>query len=227
MGIVKIFCEGVTDQVFIADCLEIFYSIETERIEKKPFTRDGKDEIRLEIKKKDVVEIIEVGGCSRLSDVVYSTQLLDNEELGGINVVIFDADFTGMINGNKGLESCKTKLNSIKSKNGVNFEYYIWPNNKSDGVIETLLRQLIPLEKEPIFDCIEKSQICLQSCGIPNLKYSNLDLKDKIRFYLHYSHLKSEERNRDYKVNQFWNLDFNNITDLYDLKKFLDSFFVK
>ena len=141
----------------------------------------------------------------------------DNKNEGGNNVVIFDADYTGKDNGNKGVVACKQKLDRIKVDKEVEFHYYIWPNDESDGEIETLLRSLIPSNKEPIFKCIKDHQDCLKSLDIINLKYA--DLKTEISFYLHTSYEVSETRKRNYKNQDFWNLD-NESND--SLKKFID-----
>ncbi len=214
----KIFCEGITDQVFIADCIEIFYGFESTRKKVKNANSD-----KLNIKFSNGIEIIEVGGCSKLSDDIYISQLEDNQELGGINIVIFDADYQSIGNGNKGFNSCQQKLEGIKRENNVSFESFLWPNNSDDGIVEELLRKLIPTDKEVIYSCIESHQTCLSSLAVPNIRLA--ELKDKVGYYLHTVNLDSRARFRDYKNGVYWNLNHNNITDLYTLKSFFDPFF--
>lgn len=211
---VLIFCEGVTDQVFIADCLESVFTATTERNENKK----NKKKLDITFKHSNFKgKIIAVEGCSKLrQNEVLHAEMVDNKETGGFNIVIFDADYTGMENGNKGIAACRQKLHSIMTSKNIEFDYYIWPNDERDGEIETLLRSLIPSNKEPIFKCIEDHQNCLRGLDITNLKYA--DLKTEIGFYLHTSNEASEARKRNYKNQDFWNLNYENNDDL---KKFI------
>lgn len=221
---ILIFCEGVTDQIFIADCLEVFYGFNTNRKDNSRKTINGIEERKKEIKFSDSAtiegEVIDVGGCSKLVKQEFlHSMMADNTELEGINIVIFDADYTKKDSGNKGFDACSHKLTNIQKRKNINFESYIWPNNKEDGEIEDLLRQLIPIHKECIFNCIEAHQSCLKSLGIENLRYA--DLKEKISFYLYTSSIKSESRIRDYKDNNVWHLLSNENEDLNAFKSFL------
>jgi hypothetical protein len=214
---VLIFCEGVTDQVFIADCLELFFNFSVFREQKV------KKEKKLTVSFENnnfIGKIIDIGGCDNLMKITqYHADMQDNKEEGGENIVIFDADYTGKDNGNRGINPCRQKLDNIKIKKEVNFHYYIWPDNKSDGIIETLLRELVPQNKESIFGCIEQHQDCLKSLNIDNLKYA--DLKTIIGFYLHTSNQNSEGRKRNYKDSNFWNLNHNENKNLDKFVSFL------
>ena len=164
---VLIFCEGVTDQIFITDCLELFYGIVCNRIIKK-----GKN---VEVSFDKNSAIVDVGGCSKLSDPIFVSQMEDNSELGGVNIIVFDADVPGRMNansgkiGNNGFSNCTNKLEALKANKKLSFHYYIWPNHREDGMIEDLLRKLIPQSKEPILNCIESHKNCLESLSMQNL----------------------------------------------------------
>jgi hypothetical protein len=213
MNNLSIFCEGVTDQLFLADCLEFFYGFKFER---------NFDPKKIKIfNKSRKIEIIDVGGCTKLSNDLYLNQLKDNIEYGIRNVVIFDADTTGKTNGNKGFKACTQKLNNIKKNNGVDFEFFIWPNHKDDGIIENLLKNLIPANKMNVYNCIESHQICLSSLSDEKIRIA--DLKEKIGYYLFTCNSDSNVKKRNYKDTDFWNLDLTN-TELIKLKTFLDSF---
>lgn len=218
---IKIFCEGITDQVFVSDCLELLYEIEVIR---KP---NKSDPNKLKMTFGDGCEIIDVGGCSKLSDDLYIQLMLETKSLGGRNVVVFDADFSANAEGdkkdtgNKGFKSCCQKLNDIKIKHSVEFEYLIWPNHKEDGEVEDLLKKLIPKDKVPILSCINSHQDCLKKLGLSTLRFA--ELKDKIGFYLHTSYQEAHVRKRNYKDSNFWNLDFEGIPDLKILKQFFDT----
>jgi hypothetical protein len=248
---ILIFCEGVTDQIFIADCLEIFLKATSSRIDRVVKTKNGgeepKKEIKFECGEHIEGEIIDVGGCSKLSGQGFQfsetedntlttptngrakqsfhlSNMEDNTELDGVNIVVFDADYTGKRNGNRGFSTCDTKLKNIKETRQVVFDHYIWPNDKDDGEIENLLRQLIPIHKEPIMNCIESHQTCLQNLEIENLRLT--ELKDKIGYYLHTSMKESAARFRNYKDTDFWDLGVKENRDLEKFKTFLSRFFV-
>lgn len=212
----KIFCEGVTDQVFIADCIESLYDLKFERT---VTTTSGVK--RIEIKHKEIFEIIEIGGCSNLSNPLYLSQLEDNTDLGGRNVVIFDADYTGKRNGNKGFSSCNSMLQQLKKRKVVSFDHYIWPDNGGDGIIEDLLRKLIPSKREPVFACIESHQECLKKLSFDDIKLS--ELKDKIGHYLYTCSLSSNGRERDYKNEDVWDIRNASCPEFVKFKSFLDK----
>lgn len=218
----KIFCEGITDQVFIADCLEKFYNI---KINKKV---NSKDSNKWDISFGEHCEIVELGGCSKLSDKFYQDMFKDNSEEGGLNIIIFDADFSPEAEGekrgtgNNGFENATKKLENFKKQ--FAFDFYLWPNNKIDGEVENLLRKLIPNSKEGVIKCIESHQNCLKQSQIENLKIA--DLKDQVGYYLHTVSKKSLPRFRDYKDNEFWDLSPAICDDLNTFKNFLDKYFV-
>lgn len=215
---IKIFCEGITDQVFIADCLESFYEYSSHR---KGRTKNGHEKIDLVINEN--IEVIEVGGCDKLSDQLYLSMLEDNTSNGGQNIVIFDADDFIRGNGNKGFKACKQKLEFLKKKKKVEFDYYIWPNNKDEGMIEDLLRKLICKDKEPIYDCIESHQDCLSKLIYEGVEIKKAELKDKVGFYLYTVNLDSKASKRNYKNNLFWDLNHEKIEDLNSFKEFMDK----
>lgn len=211
----KIFCEGITDQIFIADCITMFY--------KFTYVIEPKKKDNLKITFSNGIEIIDVGGCTKLSDKLYISELEDNYENGGANIVVFDADHKSTGYGNKGFDSCLQKLNDIKKTHEVQFSHYIWPNNSEDGIIENLLRKLIPSEKETIYSCIESHHICLSSLSIENVRIA--ELKEKVGYYLYTVNQDSKPGKRNYKDSNYWNLNYETIPDLKLFKKFLDSFF--
>lgn len=213
----KIFCEGITDQIFIADCITVFYNMNyTVEVIKK-------DNLRIIF--TDGIEIIDVGGCDKLSDILYISLLEDNVDNGGENIIIFDADHSSTGNGNKGYNSCLQKLDNIKKIHNVEFYHYIWPNNYEDGIIENLLRKLIPNEKENIYNCIESHHTCLSSLEIDNIRIA--ELKEKVGYYLFTVNQDSKPGKRNYKDSNYWNLNYDDIPDLKLFKTFLDKIFEK
>lgn len=209
---VKIFCEGITDQIFLADFIEVNFGYQFKRYQKK-------DKTRLDVLCEKKIEIIEIGGCNKLKNQIYIDSLADNFNGGGINIVIFDADHKAKGNGNKGFENCKNKLENLKLNKSVQFEYFIWPNYEDEGEIEDLLRKLIPKSREDIFNCIDSHQDCISKLKHENLKYA--ELKEKVGYYLFTCNMKSPPKDRDYKDKEYWNLKLDDCNDLKKLHKFL------
>lgn len=220
---VKIFCEGITDQIFIANCIELLFPSVGVAISKHK--KDSKKRI---VTFGEGGEVIDVGGCTNLSNEVYLDKMRDNSTEGGVNLVIFDADYTGQNNGNRGIDACRQKLknliagDTVKDKAAVDFNYYIWPNNNSDGEVEDVLLKLIPKDKEPVYNCIESHEICLKSLAIEEINIP--DLKNKLNFYLYTLAQKSDLQSRDYRDSKFWNVDFDTIDNLKLLKGFLEQY---
>ena len=208
---IKIYCEGITDQLFIADVVEKFFDIIIDR-------RRKKNKINKCIS-ENVIEIINISGISSLRTDFVIDSLIDNQKLGGVNIVIFDADWKEIGNGNKGIKNCRQKLDNLKSEKNLDFEYYIWPNNQDDGQLENLLCELIPNSKKPIFNCIETNKNCLNSLNNGSIK--KIGLKEVINFYLNTCYQSTDERN--YNDKNFWSLDENVSSNFQNFTKFLKS----
>lgn len=211
---ILIFCEGVTDQVLIADCLERFYSINIHRKETK-----GQRIIEMTF---DGGRIEAIEGCEKLKMPINLDKIKDNSENNGINLVIFDADKIGY--GNNSFPNAAQSLNDIKKKSQVNFDFYLWPNNADDGTVEKIIRQLVLPEREVVMKCIEAHQECLANTGFDDLRRA--DEKDLIRFYLYTNSVdRTEGRYVNYKDPLLWNLDSKVVPDLQIFKNFLDRYF--
>lgn len=141
---------------------------------------------------------------------------------GGINLVIFDADddFTIRLN----------EINEWKKENNLEFELFLFPNNKSSGELEDLLENIINLNNKEIFECWDNYERELKSIDIPGRTPPPLTTpakKTKIYGYLEAllsgsskDKEKIKERNRDYTNSLHWNL---NADYLEPLKTFLLS----
>lgn len=215
MNLITILCEGITDQAFIADCLEIFFNITVTR------TSKSKDKIDMTFGKDS--QIVSVGGCSKISNRLILDSLLDNTKKGGRNIVFFDADFDTLGRddkqgtGNNGFKSAKQKLTDIQIQHKVVFDFYLWHNNNHDGEVEDLLCQLVPSEKKELFNCFKGFNSCLKKSSIQQLKLPTL--KEHINSYLHLCN--QDPKNRNYKNKEFWDMDHEKCSDLLRLRDFL------
>lgn len=226
---ILIFCEGITDLLFIADCIELFYKINTTRPVKKG--NETTVEISFDNGQRKG-KIIGVGGCSKLRNQdMHTDQMKDNTELGGDNIVFFDADFPKEHDGSKentgnhGKTACQQKLDAIKKDKECEFDYYIWPNNQDEvGEIENLLRKLV--QYEDVISCIENHQNCLKNTSIPKKIKIETELKRIVELYLYTVKQNSKPSERTYQ-SEFWNLstDTSGAEDLIKLKNFLDKYF--
>ena len=91
---INIYCEGVTDQVFIADIIEHFFNINIGREKNK------KHKHKWEMA-SETVEIFNIEGCDNLGIDIHINSMNHNTSSKGLNLVVFDADKYG--NGNKSL----------------------------------------------------------------------------------------------------------------------------
>jgi hypothetical protein len=152
----------------------------------------------------------------------------DNTEVGGLNLVIYDADHPSdsptekQDTGNHGIIACRKKLEAIKNDFGVDFDYHIWPDNQSNGELEDLLIQLIPSPFDPLLECIKSYSDCLKQSGISNIETPSL--KEKINTYCYATAHAKTARKRDYKDENFWNLNISENLGLATFKNFLDKF---
>ena len=201
----RIFVEGDADKKFIGDYYHHLFQ------EKAPqysinHTGDLKGE--------------KTGGYKKLSDEINIREMRINEDQGGVNLVIFDAD--------KDVEARRKELEAIKEQYNVNFELFLLPNNQDTGALEDLLENIINPNNRPIFDCWENYEKELVTLDIPGRTPPPLTTpakKTKIYGYLEAllgeSNTQKElikEVNRNYENTLHWNL---NTKYLEPLKEFL------
>lgn len=189
-----IFVEGDADKKFIRDYYHHLFQ------EKAPqysinHTGDLKGE--------------KTGGYKKLSDEINIREMRINEDQGGVNLVIFDAD--------KDVEARRKELEAIKEQYNVNFELFLLPNNQNIGALEDLLENIINPNNRPIFDCWENYEKELVTLDIPGRTPPPLTTpakKTKIYGYLEAllgeSNTQKElikEVNRNYENTLHWSLD--------------------
>ncbi len=199
---IKIFVEGIADKKFLEDFISIHYS-----------TNIQED------------DIITTGGWTKLISSGKEGEMVRNKmtqhtDNGGVNLLIFDAD-----------DNRQTRTDDIKKwqkKYNLNFHIFLWPDNKKRGDLETVLENIINPSNQPIFDCWNNYEKCLQNIVIQG-RIEPLTIparKTKIYGYLESlleptesQKEKIKERNRDYTKTEFWDLHSNY---LKPLKQFLD-----
>ena len=199
----QIIVEGDADKKFFED---YYHHIFGEKAPKGSITHPGKDG--------------DTGGYQKLKSEDAIGVMRQNTDMGGINLVIFDAD--------EDTESRRAELLAIKEEFGVEFELFLLPNNKDVGALEDLLENIINPNNQPVMVCWQTYEEKLREGRIPSKTPPTLTIpakKTKIYAYLETLLGKSrsqkkqiKDANRNYKNTQHWNLD---AEYLEPLKEFL------
>lgn len=160
------------------------------------------------------------GGYKKLSDEINIREMRINEDQGGVNLVIFDAD--------NDIDTRRKELEAVKEQYHVEFELFLLPNNQDAGALEDLLENIINPNNRPIMECWEHYEDELVRLDIPGRTPPPLTTpakKTKIYGYLEalLGESKREkemikEKNRNYTERLHWNLD---VEYLEPLKEFL------
>ena len=201
----QIIVEGDADKKFLED---YYHHVFGEKAPKGSITHPGKDG--------------DTGGYQKLKSEDAIGLMHQNPDMGGINLVIFDAD--------EDTESRRAELLAIKEEFGVEFELFLLPNNKDVGALEDLLENIINPNNQPVMVCWQTYEEKLREVRIPSKTPPTLTIpakKTKIYAYLETLLGKSrsqkkliKDANRNYKNTQHWNLD---AEYLEPLKEFLEN----
>lgn len=201
----QIIVEGDADKKFFED---YYHHVFGEKAPKGSITHPGKDG--------------DTGGYQKLKSEDAIGLMRQNTDMGGINLVIFDAD--------EDTESRRAGLLAIKEEFGVEFELFLLPNNKDVGALEDLLENIINPNNQPVMVCWQTYEEKLREVRIPSKTPPTLTIpakKTKIYAYLETLLGKSrsqkkliKDANRNYKNTQHWNLD---AEYLEPLKEFLEN----
>ena len=198
----QIIVEGDADKKFFED---YYHHVFGEKAPKGSITHPGKDG--------------DTGGYQKLKSEDAIGLMRQNTDMGGINLVIFDAD--------EDTESRRAELLAIKEEFGVEFELFLLPNNKDVGALEDLLENIINPNNQPVMVCWQTYEEKLREVRIPSKTPPTLTIpakKTKIYAYLETLLGKSrsqkkliKDANRNYKNTQHWNLDAEYLEPLKEL----------
>lgn len=201
----QIIVEGDADKKFFED---YYHHLLNEKAPKGSISHPGKDG--------------DTGGYQKLRSEDAIGTIRQNTDLGGINLVIFDAD--------EDPDARRSELLAIKEEFGVEFELFLLPNDKDAGALEDLLENIINPNNQPVMDCWKTYEEKLGEVRIPTKTPPTLTIpakKTKIYAYLETLLDKSKSQkklikdaNRNYENTQHWNLD---AEYLEPLKKFLNK----
>ena len=200
---IKIYVEGVADAKFIQDLIFERYQIEM------IFDKSGK---------YGEPNILITDGKTNLDKFKPLFKLNSDNDI--LSIVIFDADIFNEEN---------DKFVELKKEFPI--EYFLLPDNQSNGDLETLLAQIINQDNKVIFKCWEGYENCLKTSIRKEGVFTTPARKTKIYAYLEalLGESNSEkdlikERDRNYRNTNHWDL---NAPALINLKQFLDQYFQK
>lgn len=156
------------------------------------------------------VDIVHVGGKDKLR--MFDNQMKDYTRQGDTNIVIFDADY---ISTGGGLKKRIADFECLKQEMGVDFDYFLFPNNWDEGTFETLLLQIINKDHAGIIDCFSRYENCVEAQN--KLKggdcYEMPNTKAKIYSYITSFKMSNADKssvkigNWKFYSSVFWNLD--------------------
>ena len=169
-------------------------------------------------------EIIQTNGYTNLA--LIDQQFKENSDNGGINLIIFDADFPET---NGGFAARYEYIEEKIKELSISGEIFLFPNNKDDGDFELMLENVINEEHRCLLACFEGYENCIgRHCDEKgNPKYITPNRKAKIYAYVESFKKSRKEREKfknkkEYFFNNpnYWNL---NSEYLNPLKEFLQK----
>jgi hypothetical protein len=216
---VHIFVEGDADVKFISD-----YISHIKPDTKVEINREHKPNIAKILQNGSLIAVVH--GLRGWTDIEnMKTHISQLKDEGSNVLVIFDAD-TGKNNGGfavrkKQIEDYALSLDEI----------FLFPNNKDDEELETLLENIINEKNRPIFDYWEKYETCLREYASKKTGKTLTTPAKKSKIYAYLSALLDDSKkqqdlakdpNRNYKETEHWNLNADYLKPLQDfLLKYL------
>lgn len=212
---IDIWVEGIADQKFLADVLNVWLGLS---FNEKFNCTDSNQQLAVRIRHSNgVSNYNSVDGWQNIKP-----SFEENNLTGIKNLIIADAD-----------EDFTARKEEVKNTvTGVGFDVvndlFLWPDHQPHpvkGDLENLLEQIIHPSNQPIFDCWNNYETCLKST--PGKSYTTPARKTKVYAYLEAllgetsnEKEKIKERKRDYTNPDHWDL---NSPVLQPLKSFLEK----
>ncbi len=196
--------EGIADVTFLRDYFLYFFP------EAEPIKYNIKEkEVKINLNDNSIT-IKGIGGCSAVKNNLKPRL----EEITDQNIeliIIQDTDNMEIKDG--GFENRIKYLNQIKLDLDIDFDIFLFPNNKDNGDLETLLLSIVIEEKYvPYYTNYENYALNLTTFSQKQFSDELLLDKQKVFSYFQaYQGIKnSKEENRKYE-SEFWNLGSNKL----------------
>ena len=158
---------------------------------------------------------IEIGGKS---EKLFKSQakIQSSTGKGNTNILIFDAD-------DNDHSSTLSKINTKVSELSLQFDsVFLFPDNKSKGNLETLLRSCINPVNRGLLKCIKDYSSCKAVLNLSNSR----EIDEKTELFIYHDSFDIREpkgTHRSYLIEDIWNLD---AEEVLSLKEFLRPFFL-
>ncbi|MCY3790041.1 MAG: hypothetical protein OXH63_14775 [Gemmatimonadetes bacterium] len=145
------------------------------------------------------------GGVSKLPSV--APQIQRRRDAGARIAVVLDA--------NSDFEGRRAEFLRKKDELGLPIDrFFLSPNNKDGGCLETLLEEMAIPDHRVVYDCLKKYEDCL----LRNGKYQLPNPKGRIYAYCEALNIETHPSKRNYGDSKYWDL---NTPTLEPLKQFL------
>ena len=173
--------------------------------------------------KKDF-DIIGTNGWTNIPNIEY--EFKENTDKGYSNVVIFDADEEK--NGG-GFTKRQAEILALKS-DSIDFDLFLWPDNKNDGDFELLLSKIVNPEHQCLLDCYEHFEEEVRSNDPKEEKYETPGRKGKMYSYISLHKMSQKQKgslSKGYWMfddSKYWDLSSKELEPLID---FLRKYFGK
>ena len=127
------------------------------------------------------IDIKVLDGYTNLSKRI--NEIRSYNDSGNSVLLILDADHSGSADKNNGFDNKIKYLESFKQDYKIDFQYFLFPNNKQDGTIEDFVRDIA--KHKMLFDCWDNLWSCVneKSKEAP-IKYSEAGKKSMIYYYI-------------------------------------------
>lgn len=155
------------------------------------------------------IKIVSIGGWTNLPKVV--NKFREFTDAGYKNLVIFDAD--------SNFSKRKIAMNKKKIQLNIQFELFLFPNDKEGGALESLLLKICNPNHQNIFTCLNKYKDCLK---VSNKEYIYPDDKGEVFAFLEALGKETKDNKRNFLDEVVWDLDHQYLNPLKTfLKKFI------
>lgn len=161
------------------------------------------------------IEYVSTGGWTNLNRVL--PKFKQTSDIGGRNLVLFDADF---VHTNGGFETRQRALNRLKTELHIQFELFLFPNNSEDGIFENLLENIVVSDHYRIIECFNSYEQCIQQYNQDNI-YNAPVQKSKIYAYIEtvanrreFEQSRKNNNNKCFSNTNYWHLESDRISSL-------------
>jgi hypothetical protein len=201
---IRIFCEGISDQRFLRDFLEVHYKAS---ISDKMLSENNL--------------IHNLGSWNKLKD---RKGIITGANSDYISLIFLDAD-DEKVTDKPGFEATiKFVKNLMTTWNWTKYDIFVLPNHQDKGTVEDLLENVINKKHSQIFECWNEFEKCLskdKSLTIPAKKSKIYSYLECLHGVTNQEKDKCKDPNRDFQDENLW--EIKNLDNPY-IKKLKDFF---